>query len=311
MVHNRKLGHRVVGESSCRCNSVSFVAPIPGHTRPSDSRLSVASTSTDGWRSKDNVNGADGADEDDEGGVDSNTEAWYDDLDVLAGGAEEEGLYGDDTPDDWIPDAEVARRRGPKSKHLIPAKDVLGPSKEGSDGSRTKSPPSGGTTTKDRPTPYTEEEEELITAMGGKDRNKMAASREEGFLGDSTLYEIATDYSVPICYLADVLAVWGVSVPINIHDRLGDLVTGEQAFALVEAVNSLDVGALQDRYSNQNLLQICDEWDIELKDAFGFAMKEGWSLPFGVRTNLRVEQEEELLRVYSPSYRDDDYDYDD
>ena len=98
--------------------------------------------------------------------------------------------------------------------------------------------------------------------------------------------------------------MWGVPVPINVQDRVGDLVTGEQAFALVEAVNSLDVGALQDRYSNYSLFQVCHEFDVDLKDAFEFAMKEGWSLPFGVRTNLRVEQEEDLLRVFSSIYKD-------
>ena len=45
-----------------------------------------------------------------------------------------------------------------------------------------------------------------------------------------------------------------------------------------------------------------EEWDIELKDAFEMSMKEGWSLPFGVRTNLRVEQEEELRRTFSLYY---------
>ena len=56
--------------------------------------------------------------------------------------------------------------------------------------------------------------------------------------------------------------MWGVPVPINVQDRVGDLVTGEQAFALVEAVNSLDVGALQDRYSNYSLFQVCHEFDV-------------------------------------------------
>ena len=104
------------------------------------------------------------------------------------------------------------------------------------------------------------------------------------------------------------MCMWGVPVPINPTDRLGDLVTGEQAFALVEAVNSLDMGYLNDRYSNQNIMQVCDGWDIDIKDAFEFAMKEGWSLPFGVRTNLRVEQEDELLRVFSIMYREVDDD---
>jgi hypothetical protein len=164
-----------------------------------------------------------------------------------------------------------------------------------------------------RSSPYTEDEEELIAAMGGKAKAQQRR-REPGFLGDSTLMEICTDYSVPISYLADVLCMWDVPVPINVHDRLGDLVTGEQAFAILEAVNTLDVAALHDRYSNTNIQQLCYEWGIDLQQAFEMAMKEGWSLPFGVQTCLRVEQERELLRVLGSEAGlvelpdDDDYD---
>jgi hypothetical protein len=121
--------------------------------------------------------------------------------------------------------------------------------------------------------------------------------REEGYLGDSTLKEISMDYSVPIEYLADVVASWGVPVPIDPLGRLGDMVTGEQAFAMLEAIHTLDIAALHDRYSEDNLMNICDYYDIDLKEAFDFAMKRGWALPFGVRTFLRVEQEDELLEV--------------
>ena len=44
-------------------------------------------------------------------------------------------------------------------------------------------------------------------------------------------------------------------------------------------------------------MTICDWYEIDLKEAFQMAMKEGWSLPFGVQTFLRVEQEEEMIRV--------------
>ena len=115
--------------------------------------------------------------------------------------------------------------------------------------------------------PYTDEEEEVIRAMGGKNANAPRL-REPGYLGDSTLDEIARDYSVPVCYLADVLTMWGVPVPINVHDRLGDLVTGEQAFAILEAVNSIDVAALHDRSSNQSLLPLCDYHDIDVTKMF-------------------------------------------
>ncbi|KAL3775990.1 hypothetical protein ACHAWO_003955 [Cyclotella atomus] len=119
--------------------------------------------------------------------------------------------------------------------------------------------------------------------------------REEGYLGDSSLKEISMDYSVPITYLADVVASWGVPVPIDPMARLGDMVTGEQAFAMLEAIHTLDIAALHDRYSEDNLMNICEYYDIDMKEAFDFAMKRGWALPFGVRTFLRVEQEEELL----------------
>jgi hypothetical protein len=59
----------------------------------------------------------------------------------------------------------------------------------------------------------------------------------------------------------------------------------------------LDAAALQDRYSNDSFMTICDWYDVDLKEAFQMAMKEGWSMPFGVQTFLRVEQEEELIRV--------------
>lgn len=212
----------------------------------------------------------------------------YDDLEVL----QEDETGSGDSEEDWIPDAQRAKK---KPKHLTPANEVIKPKKPKKKGEQK--------TNKDgkRPTPYTEDEEQVINAMGGKKKNN---KREDGFLGDCTLTEIALDYSVPICYLADVMCMWGVPVPIDINARLGDLVTGEQAFALVEAVNSMDVGALQDRYSNQNLMQICDEWEIDIRDGFAFAMKEGWSLPFGVRTILRQEQEDELLRVFSSLYNE-------
>ena len=148
---------------------------------------------------------------------------------------------------------------------------------------------------------YTEEEEELINAMGGKDQSSSSetktSTREPGYLGDSTLSEIAMDFSVPICYIADVLVTWGCPIPIDPNAVLGDLVTGEQAFALLEAIHTLDISALHDRYSDDDIISVADEYEIELKEAFDFAVKEGWSLPFGVRTHLRVEQEFELIRA--------------
>lgn len=142
---------------------------------------------------------------------------------------------------------------------------------------------------------YSDEEEELISMLGGKDLSDPSPKRESGFLGDSTLKEIALDFQVPICYIADVLCGWGVPPPIDPNMILGDMVTGEQAFAILEAIHTLDVGSLNDRYSDYDLQTLCFEYDIELSVGFELALKEGWNLPFGVKTFLRVEQEEYLL----------------
>ena len=221
----------------------------------------------------------------------------------------------DDDELDWMTDAQLAQLRRSQSRRY--AERVVDHETTKEDDTTTDEilePPN-----KARPSPYTEEEEELIARMGGKDpipkqqtttKDDSSSSstekkeqprvryREEGYLGDSTLQEIAMDYGIPVCYLADVLCMWGVPVPIDIYQTpLGDLVTGEQAFAILEAVNSLDAGALNDRYANVNLQQLCMEEDIQLSEAFAMAMKEGWSLPFGVNTVLRVEQVDELVRV--------------
>jgi len=138
--------------------------------------------------------------------------------------------------------------------------------------------------------------------LGGKDLDNPSSKREPGFLGDCTLKEVAFDYQIPICYLADVICGWGVQAPIDPDALLGDMVTGEQAFAILEAIHTLDVGALNDRYADYDLITLCNEYDVDVIDGFELAVKEGWNLPFGVRTFLRVEQEDELVRILAKDY---------
>ena len=235
----------------------------------------------------------------------------------------------DDTEEDWVPDMEIAKRIS--ERKLARAEDLIGQAednveaysspknKSGSNrstpsaslatdevgtaevddyfsGPNTNAPPS---LQKSKRQIYTDEEEELINSMGGNSMENPSPKREAGFLGDSTLREISRDFQVPVCYLADVLCTWGVPVPINVDERLGDMVTGEMAFAMAEAVHSMDVGEIYDAYSSFDLAGLCYEYDIELKDAFDFVIKEGWNLPFGVRTHLRVDQEDKLLQALS------------
>ena len=93
--------------------------------------------------------------------------------------------------------------------------------------------------------------------MGGKRDTPGKCLLE--YLGDFTLEEIAIDYYVSICYLVDALCTWDVPDPI---------LTIEQSFTILEAINSLNILILQDWYSNQSLLLACDSNGINLKDDF-------------------------------------------
>lgn len=212
----------------------------------------------------------------------------------------------------WMPDREIAKRLKeaqwkPAHAELVDNDDSTSPSSDGSkkgDKSSAEEPlsnPENGQEKKKR-SAYTEEEEELIEILGGKDLENPSSKREMGFLGDSTLREISLDFQVPICYLADVLCGWGVPPPIDPNGILGDMVTGEQAFAILEAIHTLDVGSLNDRYAEFDLVTLCNEYGIELADGFDLALKEGWNLPFGVRTYLRVEQEDYLIDKFAKDY---------
>ena len=194
---------------------------------------------------------------------------------------------------DWLPDREKARIARENSWRRAEADlSTLTDNNEKDD---TSSSSSSEDARREQKLTYTDEEEELISILGGKDDSNSKGKRESGFLGDSSLREISMDFQVPICYLGDVLCSWGVPPPIDPNTMLGDMVTGEQAFAILEAIHTLDVGSLNDRYADFDLATLCNEYDIELSDGFELAIKEGWNLPFGVRTFLRVEQEEFLI----------------
>lgn len=242
----------------------------------------------------------------DAAGNDDDPTEWYSTAQELVNENDDDD---DDDEEDWLPDRERAlrKRRFAQEYYAQSSPERVNQIKTPTTTTKTSDQGEDESTAAQRAPVYTEEEEELILAMGGRTGGK----REPGYLGDSTLAEIARDYSVPVCYIADVLCTWGVPIPININERLGDMVTGEQAFAILEAIHTLDVAVLQDRYSNHNLMELCDYYDMDIRDAFQMAIKEGWSLPFGVQTCLRVEQEQDLLRVLRGSYvapdTEDDY----
>ena len=120
--------------------------------------------------------------------------------------------------------------------------------------------------------------------------NPSINSKSEGSFTTLTLDQISEDYRFPLCYLADVVSTFGVPPPVDIHIPVGEMVNGEQSFALLEAVNSLQGIDLDEQYCDDNISNLCDRRDWTVPEVLSIAQEEGWSLPFGVRTCLRWEE---------------------
>mmetsp|Transcript_17936 Transcript_17936/g.26570 ORF Transcript_17936/g.26570 Transcript_17936/m.26570 type:complete len:277 (-) Transcript_17936:9-839(-) len=120
--------------------------------------------------------------------------------------------------------------------------------------------------------------------------------RDDGGLGSVKLKDISSDYDFPIEFILDVLCRWGVSPPINEDEKLGSLVNGEQAFAIAEALTSIDPAIIHDFYLNESLEELSEQLDIPLSDIFLVCGKRRFSLPLGAETHLTMSDYNTLLK---------------
>ena len=101
------------------------------------------------------------------------------------------------------------------------------------------------------------------------------SSTSSSSIADSTLSDIANDYHFPIDYLAHAVCSWGADPPIDVEDRLGDLVNGEQCFALLEAVTTLDPAEVDEAFAAQNVAELAKAWGAEPGVVFEACVREG------------------------------------
>ena len=63
---------------------------------------------------------------------------------------------------------------------------------------------------------------------------------DDSSISTQTLRDIAESYMFSLSYLGDYLCELGVEPPIDVDVQIGDLVTSEQAYILLEALTTLD-----------------------------------------------------------------------
>jgi predicted DNA-binding ribbon-helix-helix protein len=101
---------------------------------------------------------------------------------------------------------------------------------------------------------------------------------------------------VPISWIGDALCNFGVPPPIQWTARMGDLIDGEQAFEILEAMHGWDHSIMYDMYTWDSLRELAASHELDLGDVLQVCDEEGFALPFGLRSHLRVEQYARLMR---------------
>ena len=119
---------------------------------------------------------------------------------------------------------------------------------------------------------------------------------EDGSIASSTLGDISFDYNFPLDYIARAVCSWGATPPINSDSRLGDLVNSEQCYALLEAVTTLDPSAVDDAFSDDTIVDLANDWGVDVGVVFEACLTEGVEMPFGVRSRITLEEVEEVRR---------------
>lgn len=136
-----------------------------------------------------------------------------------------------------------------------------------------------------------EEDEELSLTFSNED---VTLSGDGNAFGDLSVADVANDYRFPISYVADAIIGFGVPPPILDSAKIGELLDADQAFALLEAVNSLDAAEVEDEYVAFDLAKCADLLETDLAEVFALCVERGFGLPHGVETQLRRDQYEAL-----------------
>lgn len=127
-------------------------------------------------------------------------------------------------------------------------------------------------------------------------RARAAATKDRYDFTCLTVEEVARSYQVPISWVGDALCNFGVVPPIQWTARMGDLIDGEQAFALLEAMHGWDHAIMYDMYTWDSLRELAASHDLPIAKVLQVCDEEGFALPFGLRSHLRVEQYARLMR---------------
>jgi len=120
-------------------------------------------------------------------------------------------------------------------------------------------------------------------------------TNEDFGVAGSTLRQVAHDYNFPLDFLVSSAVEIGLTPPVDCDRKLSELLNGEQCFAIVEALTTIDPAEAHDRFMDFPLAEVADDFGVELSRVFMLCGQLEVNLPQGVRTHLRTSEYDKLV----------------
>lgn len=103
--------------------------------------------------------------------------------------------------------------------------------------------------------------------------------KEDFGVAGCTLREVAHDYNFPLDYLVSSVVELGLSPPVDCDKKLSVLLNGEQCFAIVEALTTVDPAEARDRFVDQTVTEVAEDFGVDLSRIFTLCSELGANLP--------------------------------
>ena len=127
--------------------------------------------------------------------------------------------------------------------------------------------------------------------VGGKDNSKYYS------ISDLSLQEISDATSFSLDYLGDFMIQLGCPAPLNIDEKIGNLLTGNQVYELLEAINTLDPYDADIGYDSVSVKELADELDVNINRILKIIGRENFHLPYGLETVLHRDCIERIKNI--------------
>jgi len=111
-------------------------------------------------------------------------------------------------------------------------------------------------------------------------------SNAEGTAASLTLSDISESSCFSLSFLGDFLVQMGCKPPIDINAKLGNLLTGEQIFTLLQAINTLDPFDSNLEYDSVPVDELAEELGVSTNRILKILESKNINLPFGLDTVL-------------------------